>query len=161
MAATFQIIGFKKSGKTAITEALTTELVAQGISVTVIKHDAHDAAMDVAGTDTARFSAAGAKQVVLQSANGLFIHLTDPETPSVEDLVDQLPQTTDVVLIEGYKPGPFPKLALLRDQDHRTDFAHVSDIAQFASLEQHPEAALNGQKAILDWLTSYFTKGGH
>ena len=68
MAITLQIIGHKKSGKTLITTTLIERLSKEGYRVAALKHDAHNAAMDVPTTYSARMSSAGAKQVILQSA---------------------------------------------------------------------------------------------
>lgn len=72
MALTFQIIGYKKSGKTLITTELVRLLTDRHLHVSVLKHDAHASTMDTPGTDTAQFSHAGAQEVILQSANGIF-----------------------------------------------------------------------------------------
>ena len=50
MATTLQIIGHKKSGKTLITTALIERLSKEGYRVAALKHDAHNAAMDVPNT---------------------------------------------------------------------------------------------------------------
>lgn len=151
MAVTLQIIGYKKSGKTTVTAALTQALHTKGLRVSVIKHDAHDAAMDVAGTDTARFAASGADSVILQSANGLFYHQSQPQDVSAPALIDWLPDDVDVILIEGFKPAPYPKLVLLRPEDHLADFAKFSNVIQTASLNNYPAATLTGVAAITTW----------
>lgn len=156
MALTFQIIGYKKSGKTLITTALVRQLSAQQLRVGVLKHDAHTSSMDVPGTDTARFSDAGAQAVLLQSANGTFYHQTTPQMPPVSALIAQLPATTDVILLEGFKQADYPKLVLLRPEDHATDFAAYPNIQVFASLTAHPDATLIGAPAICDWFQQHY-----
>lgn len=156
MALTFQIIGYKKSGKTLITTALVRQLSAQQLNVSVLKHDAHASSMDVPGTDTARFSDAGAQAVLLQSANGTFYHQTTPQMPPVTALIAKLPATTDVILLEGFKQADYPKLVLLRPDDHVTDFATCTNIQAFASLTAHPEATLIGAPAICDWFQQHY-----
>lgn len=56
MAITLQIIGHKKSGKTLITTALIERLSKEGYRVAALKHDAHNAAMDVPTTNATIFS---------------------------------------------------------------------------------------------------------
>ncbi|GAW99473.1 molybdenum cofactor biosynthesis protein C [Secundilactobacillus mixtipabuli] len=158
MAATLQIIGYKKSGKTTVTEALIKAL-SPTYRVAAIKHDAHQAAMDKAGTDSDRFAQAGAHSVVLQSDNGLFFHQTADAPTSAADLAQWLPDQTDFLLIEGFKPDPFPKIALLRASDSRDDFKDYQQIQVFASLTPHPEATLVGLPAIIDWVLANILKG--
>lgn len=43
-----------------------------GLKTAAFKHTHHSVAMDVAGTDTARFSEAGADQVGMQQDGGFF-----------------------------------------------------------------------------------------
>lgn len=158
MAATLQIIGYKKSGKTAVTEALIKAL-SPNYRVAAIKHDAHQAAMDKAGTDSDRFARAGAHSVILQSDNGLFFHQTADAPTSAANLADWLPDQTDILLIEGFKPDPFPKIAMLRATDSRADFKDYQQIQVFASLTSHPEATLVGLPAIIDWVKANILKG--
>ncbi|WP_282800965.1 molybdopterin-guanine dinucleotide biosynthesis protein B [Secundilactobacillus kimchicus] len=159
MATSFQIIGFKKSGKTAVTEEVTQILTQRGFNVSVFKHDRHRATMDKAGTDTDRFTNAGAENVILQSDSGLFLHRTASSPLDLTQIIQWLGREADLVLIEGYKMASFKKLVLLRPSDHRSDFMTVSNIVRFASLQDHPEADLVGQTAIVDWLINTLTKG--
>lgn len=158
MATPLQIIGFKNSGKTTVTEALIKALSDQ-YRVAAIKHDAHHAAMDQPGTDSQRFAAAGAHSVILQSDNELFFHQTSDAPTSAHALTDWLPDDVDMLLIEGFKPDPFPKIALLRANDTTSTFAGYDNIALFASLTPHPQATIIGLPAIIDWVRTHILKG--
>ncbi|ERJ52004.1 molybdopterin-guanine dinucleotide biosynthesis protein B [Lactiplantibacillus plantarum] len=159
MALTFQIIGYKKSGKTLITTELVRLLTDRHLHVSVLKHDAHASTMDTPGTDTAQFSHAGAQEVILQSANGTFCHQTTVQPVPVSRLIARLPTSTDVILLEGFKHAPYPKIALLRSDDHAIDFQQFTNIQVFASLTCHPDATLVGKTAICNWFVQTYFKG--
>lgn len=106
------ICGVKNSGKTTLIEKLTKGLVAAGVKVAVIKHDGHDFDCDVAGTDSDRFSKAGAYGTAVFSKYRSFIHKAEPE-PKVEALIDRFPEA-EMILIEGLKESEYPKIELIR-----------------------------------------------
>ncbi|MBC1232488.1 molybdopterin-guanine dinucleotide biosynthesis protein B [Listeria booriae] len=114
MALIFQITGFKKSGKTTMTNCFVHQLKAQDYTVAVIKHDAHAFSMDHPNTDTFSFRESGADVVAISSSSQYAIIANEGIT--LKDMIAKLPRT-DVVLIEGYKEGPFPKLVMVRDEE--------------------------------------------
>lgn len=65
MVTPLQIIGHKNSGKTTVIEDFLTLLKQRQQSVCVLKHDPHQAQMDHPGTDTDKFTTAGAQTAVL------------------------------------------------------------------------------------------------
>lgn len=156
MAFTFQIIGHKKSGKTLITEALTKKLVESGYDVCVFKH-AHEAQMDVPGTDSARFSQAGARQVILTTPNGFFYHVKRTE-PTLTELISFLPTEPDFILAEGYKDQDYEKLLLLKAGEKLSDFKDVTKISQVASINSKLDLELNSADKILAWAFDYLRK---
>ena len=54
------VCGEKHTGKTTLVERLVAALSARGLRVATVKHDGHEFAADVAGTDSYRHRAAGA-----------------------------------------------------------------------------------------------------
>ena len=108
------VAGWQGSGKTTLLEALVATLVADGLSVAVVKHDAHGLAFDVAGKDSDRLLRAGAEVIVDSPAERFERARRDPDEPLLPRLVE-LEQRCDLVLVEGYKGGPQPKVWLLRE----------------------------------------------
>lgn len=153
MAVTLQIIGHKKSGKTLITTKLISGLSTQGFRVAAIKHDAHHASMDVAGTDSYRFTQAGAHQVLLDSDRDLFYHQTG-QAVNVSQLVHRLEKQNDFILIEGHKGLNYPKLVLLKGNESVVDVA-TNNIANTASLGDNEQAQLIGINQIIKWCLAY------
>lgn len=154
MAPTLQVIGFKKSGKTLVIESMVKQLVEQNIAVSVLKHDAHNAAMDKNGTDSDRFFKAGAMTVTLKSDTNYFTHKRTTPDATIAELVAELPDQPQIVLAEGFKNDHFDKLALLRPTDHKADLASFTHIIKYASLLPHSGVDLVGLNAIMNWFTT-------
>lgn len=108
------VSGVKNSGKTTFLEKLLPVLRERGYHAAVIKHDGHDFTPDIPGTDSFRFSAAGAKSVAVFSSLRLMT-VSETTRASVEDLV-QLFKGVDVILLEGMKDSLYPKLEVIRSE---------------------------------------------
>ncbi|MFN4018601.1 MAG: molybdopterin-guanine dinucleotide biosynthesis protein B [Reyranella sp.] len=104
----FGITGWKNAGKTTLTERLVAEFVRRGWRVSTIKHAHHDIDIDRQGTDSYRHRAAGAGEVVLVGGRRYAIMCETPE-PSISEVLARL-APADLVLIEGYKREPHPKI---------------------------------------------------
>jgi len=107
----FGIAGWKNSGKTGLTERLVTEITARGYAVSTVKHAHHTVDIDQPGRDSYRHRRAGAREVLLVSSRrwALMHELRDAPEPDLADLLARL-SPVDLVLIEGYKHGPHPKI---------------------------------------------------
>ena len=105
------ISGIKNSGKTTFLTHLVPLLRAQGLRVAVIKHDGHDFTPDVPGTDSFRLREAGAAGVAVYSAHQWMV--ARPQPGSLEELIGFFADC-DLVLLEGQKASPYPKIELVR-----------------------------------------------
>jgi molybdopterin-guanine dinucleotide biosynthesis adapter protein len=110
----YGVIGWKNSGKTSLMERLVAEITSRGISVSTIKHVHHDVDLDQPGKDTFRHRQAGAREVVLASANRFALMAehrgAEPELPAI--LARLAP--VDLVLVEGYKRDTHAKVEVWR-----------------------------------------------
>ncbi|MBC1500500.1 molybdopterin-guanine dinucleotide biosynthesis protein B [Listeria weihenstephanensis] len=131
MAIILQITGFKKSGKTTLTNCFVQQLKAQDYTVAVIKHDAHAFTIDHPGTDSHSFRESGADIVALSSSSQHAIMVDQGIT--LQNMIAQLPPT-DVILIEGYKEAPFPKIVMVRDAEDITTLESLPAIHTMATL---------------------------
>ncbi|MFN3974929.1 MAG: molybdopterin-guanine dinucleotide biosynthesis protein B [Dehalococcoidia bacterium] len=104
------IVGKSSSGKTTLLERLVPELRKRGWRVAVAKHAPHGADLDTAGKDSWRLAQTGAEGVFLLASNAAFALHTLSPTLSLEDLANSLPPDLDVLLTEGFKESPFPKV---------------------------------------------------
>ncbi|HEY7577108.1 MAG TPA: molybdopterin-guanine dinucleotide biosynthesis protein B [Acetobacteraceae bacterium] len=108
------IVGWSGSGKTTLLTRLIPLLRAAGLTVSTVKHTHHGFDMDRPGKDTYRHRQAGAHEVLVAAGTrwALLHEVVGPE-PSLPDLLGRM-QPVDVVLVEGYKTHPFPKLEVYR-----------------------------------------------
>jgi molybdopterin-guanine dinucleotide biosynthesis adapter protein len=112
----FGITGWKNSGKTTLTARLIAEFTSRGYRVCAIKHAHESFDIDQPGRDSYRLREAGAWRVLLSSPKrwALMHELHDePEMPLDRLLAEA--GGVDLVLIEGYKREPFPKIEIRRD----------------------------------------------
>jgi len=104
------IIGYKNSGKTALTHALARELTRRGHEVAVIKHTSHH--LDLSGKDTAVLGEVASRVgFISPQRSGIFWK----KSLSLEDIIPYL--EADLLLVEGFKEEKtFPKIVCLRGQ---------------------------------------------
>lgn len=107
----YGVTGWKNTGKTTLTEQLVAELVGQGLRVSTIKHAHHATEIDHPGRDSYRHRTAGAGQVIVASPVrwALMTELRGAGEPPLADLLARF-DPCDLVLIEGYKTAPHPKI---------------------------------------------------
>jgi len=107
----FGVIGWKNSGKTTLMERLLEEFTRRGFSISAIKHAHHSFDVDHPGRDSYKFREAGARQVALVSPKrwALMHELRDEEKPDFDEILTHI-GPCDLVLVEGYKGGPHPKI---------------------------------------------------
>jgi len=112
------IIGKKNCGKTTLIEKLIPELIDLGYRVGTIKHHHGEIGMDQPGKDTWRHKQAGAQAVVLSSPSGLGLIRDTSREITVQELVGLYFSDIDLVLTEGYKKEPIPKVEIFRSAVH-------------------------------------------
>jgi molybdopterin-guanine dinucleotide biosynthesis adapter protein len=109
------IAGWKNSGKTTLATRLIAELTRRGLRIASVKHAHHAFQIDDAETDSARHRRAGAAQVAIVSARrwALVSELAGAPEPSLDEVVAHL-GPCDLVIVEGYKSAPIPKIETRR-----------------------------------------------
>ncbi len=130
--------GWSGAGKTTLIVKLIPELNRRGLSVSTIKHAHHNFDLDQPGKDSYEHRAAGAEEVLVASANrvALMRELRGAPEPSLGELF-RLLKTVDLVLVEGFKRDPLPKIEVFRTAngkpplypDDRNIVALISDAA--------------------------------
>lgn len=111
----FGIAGHSGMGKTTLLERLIPALAARGLKVSLIKHSHKAVDIDRPGKDSYRLREAGCQEVLLLGEGrwALMHELRGAPEPPLADLVRRL-HGCDLVLIEGFKRGDFPKLEVWR-----------------------------------------------
>ena len=110
-APVFAVCGFSGSGKTTLLEAAIPHLVARGLSVAAVKHDAHGFVVDQEGKDSERLFRVGAT-VALRGPAEQFLRRNSSSVLTLEATLADLARDHDLLLVEGHKNTPLPKLWL-------------------------------------------------
>jgi molybdopterin-guanine dinucleotide biosynthesis protein MobB len=107
----YGVTGWKNAGKTGLMERLVAEITGRGVTVSTVKHAHHATDVDQPGRDSYRHREAGAREVMLASPNrwALMHELRGAEEPRLEELLARL-SPVDLVLVEGFKREPHPKI---------------------------------------------------
>jgi molybdopterin-guanine dinucleotide biosynthesis protein B len=113
----FGVAGHSGMGKTTLLERLVPELRLRGVAVSLIKHSHKDIEIDRPGKDSYRLRESGCKEVLLLGSErwALMHELRGAAEPPLDYLLDRM-QHCDIVLIEGFKNGEFPKLEIWRSE---------------------------------------------
>lgn len=159
----FGIIGWKNSGKTTLMARLVEEFTRRGYVVSAIKHAHHSFDIDHPGRDTYKLREAGARQVAIVSPRrwALMHELGDEEEPSFSEILSHI-GSSDLVLVEGYKGGPFPKIEARSNRSRTSEPLSETDplIVAIATDEDNGTGALphhdiNDISCIADFITSH------
>lgn len=132
------VVGWKNSGKTTLITRLVVALTRRGYRVSTVKHTHHDIVGEHEGTDSARHRKAGAQEVAVVSPQrwGILPELRDePEPPLAAVLARLAP--ADIVIVEGMKSAPIPKIEVRRIGQGPGPPLAESDPAVFAIAADH------------------------
>lgn len=130
----FGFAGWSGSGKTTLIERLIPVLVGRGLKVSLIKHAHHSFDVDQPGKDSYRHRHAGCAEVLISSSTrwALMHELRGAPEPTLDELVAQL-APCDLLLVEGFKRSPIPKLEVYRRENSKPrlhlDDEHIVAIA--------------------------------
>lgn len=132
------LAGWNGSGKTTLICRLVPVLVERGLRVSTLKHAHHGFDVDQPGKDSWEHRAAGASEVLVVSANrwALMHELRGAPEPKLEELLRRL-GPADLVLVEGFKREPHPKLEIYRRASGRAPL-HPDDPAIVAVVSDVP-----------------------
>lgn len=155
----FGIAGHSGMGKTTLLERLVPELKSRGLVVSLIKHSHKAIEIDRPGKDSYRLREAGCSEVLLLGEGrwALMHELRGADEPPLAYLLSRL-QHCDLVLVEGFKGGDFPKLEVWRSEPGRpTLWPHWPGIVAMACDTAAPPGApavlpLSDAKVIADFV---------
>lgn len=122
------ILGFAAAsgtGKTTLLEQLIPILRQQGLKVGLIKHSHHSFDIDHPGKDSFRLREAGATPVMLVSRKrrAIITEFDSQDEPSLDEQLKAFEQTgLDLILVEGFKSEPIPKIELHRSSLNKPVF---------------------------------------
>jgi molybdopterin-guanine dinucleotide biosynthesis adapter protein len=155
---TFGFAGWSGSGKTTLIEQLIPRFVRQGLRVSLIKHAHHTFDVDQPGKDSYRHRHAGASEILVTSSRRwvLMHELRGAAEPPFDEQVRHI-SPCDLLLVEGFKHAPIPKLEVWRAETgepllHPND-PHIVGVATDARIDSKlPVLDLNDVDAIASFI---------
>ena len=141
------IVGASNSGKTTLIEKLIAELTIRGCRVATIKHNRHGFEIDHEGKDSWRHKHAGATTTVVASPSRVAVIEDVTRDYDIGELVNRYIRDADIVLVEGFKENPFPKIEVYRTELKRERLTGAGD--NLIAL------ALDGQAPSLDGVACF------
>jgi len=154
------------TGKTTLLEHIIPILKQQGVRVGLIKHSHHNFQIDQPGKDSFRLRTAGASPVMLVSTHrrAIITEIVPTQEPRLDEELKLFDQSqVDLVLVEGFKAEPFPKVELQRPSlKQPLLYPTDPDIIAIASdelleLPEHlPNLDINQPQMIVDFIIKEF-----
>jgi molybdopterin-guanine dinucleotide biosynthesis protein MobB len=127
--------GYSGSGKTTLVEKLIHQLAQKNYRVAAIKSTPHQYSLDTLGSDTWKFSQAGAQLVVFQTGKeSSFIF---NKNRNVQEIIEDISllKDFDVILIEGSLDGCYPRIRVdtTKPEQKNTVYTYDGDINKLLS----------------------------
>ncbi|WP_405097908.1 molybdopterin-guanine dinucleotide biosynthesis protein B [Oceanobacillus sp. FSL H7-0719] len=154
-----QIIGFKNSGKTTLATKIIEKLAKQGYRAASLKHHGHGGVpIGMKNTDSEKHRQAGA---IFSGVEGDGLFQLSAASWNMEQMLSvyQLLQI-DVLVMEGFKKEPFPKIALIKRKEEMVLLEQAENIMAVVSpLSLSDSAAcpvfdVNNINELFEWLHS-------
>jgi molybdopterin-guanine dinucleotide biosynthesis protein B len=154
----FGFAGWSGSGKTTLIEQLIPRFVKRGLRVSLIKHAHHTFDVDHPGKDSYRHRHAGATEVLVTSSRRwvLMHELRGAHEPAFDEQIRHL-APCDLLLVEGFKHAPIPKLEVWRAETgegllHPND-PHIVGVASDGKVDTKlPLLDLNDADSISEFI---------
>jgi molybdopterin-guanine dinucleotide biosynthesis adapter protein len=162
VTSVFGFAGWSGAGKTTLIRQVIARLVGQGLRVATLKHAHHDFDIDQPGKDSWEHRKAGAAEVLVVSDRrwALMHELNGAPEPGLPELLAKL-APVDIVLVEGFKRSPIPKLEVFRAANDKPPL-HPGDptIIAIAADTAFPDAGrpvlpLGDIAAIVDFIRAH------
>ena len=150
--------GPSNSGKTTLILKVARKLIHEHkLEVAIIKHDPKDKArFDVEGKDSYKFSDTGAEVIVTSPNRTTYFSNKHAE---LEDMI-RLFDTFNILLVEGLKNLPLPRISVFRDSIDEDYFPYMNALAidESVNLSKYklPNDVevldLNSANEVIEWI---------
>ena len=157
------IVGKSNAGKTNLLEKIIPELIKRGYRVATVKHDVHGFEIDHEGKDSWRHKKAGARTTVISSPFRIALVEDVDHDQTLDEIRKKYIKRVDIILTEGYKGNPFPKIEVFRSELKRTPLCKKEDnllaIASDIKLDIGvPCFDINDSPSLVDLIENKFLK---
>lgn len=151
--------GPSNSGKTTLVEKISQTLILER-KVAIIKNDPKDKAQfDVEGKDSHKFSQTGAEVVITSPTRTTYFSQREK---TLDDIVNML-GNFDILLVEGLKTLPLPRIAIFRNKIDESyfDCSEAIAIDESITLSDYniPKDItilnLNNTEEIISWINTH------
>lgn len=151
--------GPSNSGKTTLVEKLAKILIAKS-KVAIIKNDPKDKAQfDVEGKDSYKFSQTGAEVVITSPTRTTYFSQREKTLDEIVSMLNDF----DILLVEGLKTLPLPRIAIFRDHIDESYFGCSEAIAVDESVnllaydipKEITILNLNHTEQIIEWINTH------
>ncbi len=151
--------GPSNSGKTTLVEKIAQILIKER-KVAIIKNDPKDKAQfDVEGKDSHKFSQTGAEVVVTSPTRTTYFSHREKTLDDIVAMINDF----DILLVEGLKTLPLPRIAVFRNKIDESYFAcseaiaidDTIDIASYDIPESIDILDLNNTAQIIEWINAH------
>ncbi len=148
--------GGSGNGKTTLIEKIAKELI-KTKKVSIIKNDPKDKAIfDVEGKDSYKFSQTGAEVVVTSPTRTTYFSQREKSLDEIVNMISDF----DILLVEGLKTLPLPRIAIFRNEIDKSYFNCSEAIAidDSINLDDYdiPSSIdildLNNIQMIIEWI---------
>ena len=151
--------GPSNSGKTTLVEKIAKILI-EDRKVAIIKNDPKDKAQfDVEGKDSHKFSQTGAEVVITSPTRTTYFSQREKTLDDIVSMVNDF----DILLVEGLKTLPLPRIAIFRNNIDESyfDCSEAIAIDESITLSDYsiPEGIdildLNNTAQIIQWIDAH------
>jgi len=150
--------GPSNSGKTTLILKVARKLIHEKhLEVAIIKHDPKDKArFDVQGKDSYRFSDTGAEVIVTSPRRTTYFSHRHADLDEMIRMFDRF----DVLLVEGLKNLPLPRISIFRNSIDEDYFPYMNalaidesiDSAKYTLPENIDILDLNNTDEVISWI---------
>ena len=150
--------GPSNSGKTTLILKVARKLINEyGKKVAIVKHDPGDKArFDVEGKDSYKFSDTGAEVIVTSPTRTTYFSKKSEDLDEMIRLFD----TFDILLVEGFKTLPLPRISVFRNSLDSEYFPFMNALAIDDSIDTNnyemPKGVaildLNNPDEVISWI---------
>ena len=146
--------GPSNSGKTTLIEKIAKRLISS-YKIAIIKNDPGDKAQfDKEGKDSFKFFSTGAEVVVTSPTRTTYFSHRQKSLDEIVDMINDF----DILLVEGLKYLPLPRIAVFRGDVDESYFMYVKAVAVDDSVDKNKIPSnieildLNNTDEIIEWV---------